>query len=122
MSEAQSGKEARTRSEEESKVVKASMPVRPVKKELYCSGGTGDGEAVGKVGGPSNVGVPAASSAGTAPAEPRSDETEPMMGEEEEGVVPRKLRDPRAPTKYEVEQHNLTHIPIPQLVSPLCPG
>ena len=27
------------------------------------------------------------------------------------GVVPRKLRDPRAPTKYEVEQHNLAHIP-----------
>ena len=43
-------------------------------------------------------------------------------GEEEEGVVPRKLRDPRAPTKYEVEQHNLTHIPYRNWCPPLCTG
>ena len=32
--------------------------------------------------------------------------------DEEEGAVPKKIANPRAPTKYEVEQHNLTHIPF----------
>ena len=77
---------------------------------------------VGIVEGSSGNGGSAASSVGTALVVPQSDETEPMSGEEEEGVVPKKIRDPRAPTKYEVEQHNFTHIPIPQLVPPLCPG
>ena len=32
--------------------------------------------------------------------------------EDEEGAAPKRLANPRAPTKYEVEQHNLTHIPF----------
>ncbi len=33
-------------------------------------------------------------------------------GEEEEGAVPKRIANPRAPTKHEVEQHNLTHVPF----------
>ena len=32
-------------------------------------------------------------------------------GAEEEAVVPKRLPNPRQPTKYEIEQHNLTRYP-----------
>ena len=44
------------------------------------------------------------------------------VGEEYEGVVPRKLRDPRAPTNYEVEHHNFTHIPYRNWCPTACVG
>ena len=68
LSETQNEKEARIQDKDESKIVKASKPVRPVKKELSCSEGTGDGEVVGIAEGSSGVRASAASSAGTAPA------------------------------------------------------
>ena len=46
---------------------------------------------------------------------PCEDEDQEGMHEgEEEAIVPRKMKNPRQPTKIEVEEHNLTHMPFRQ--------
>ena len=85
--------------------------VRPIGGELLCAGDTGHGEEEAV-----NPSEPT-SSGSTALGPP--DELESPDGAEEEAVVPKRMPNPRQPTKYEVEQHNLTHYPIQKLVSPL---
>ncbi len=92
--------------------------------ELLCAGGTRYGEEEIVNG---KARVPEAeepeSSVGAAPGSEAFGKSEEEQADsaEEEAVVPKRLPNPRQPTKYEVEQHNLAHYPILKLVSPLRP-
>ena len=75
-------------------------------------GGSNDGEEMPESRVPNAEGP--ASSGSTAPghsSESGKGEEAEGEGDEEESVVPNNIPNPRTPTKYEIEQHNLCHIP-----------